>query len=463
MRKFAYTVFAALSFALAALADVSESAEPDFVVRTRSPKIFFVKAVELFRKIYPDPQLEMRASFALMPFGYPNFNGVSQKENTVICGFDIDSQNPVYVIGMKVDDDALINKTLTLQKLKTYKKGDFTFLPLNLGEKNPSPYVDSAHNAVLDKTRSFMEVEMNAKALRHFGKGKFSDMANDVEKAVARFDDDGEKLFLAATIILKKNSPVYKIVNSVRRQKIAKEAQFIPQDAELTIISKIKSPQESDALQAAAVKNIFPADFARKYEALSKKNDGTFAVAVNFGSRPQMTGVGATSLTSADIVNFAAENAKMEIKLASETVLVENSIFKLSDVECVETSFSNLPEEKTFACIVNGLSVTSSNREIFADTISKIKNSQTESPYPLRKYAADDSDLIAVVNNKSVLQMLLSKLGAKIRDDIDIGNSVISADIALGKIEIFAAINIRSLNYYSDFYRTLNRKNGSGK
>lgn len=68
-----------------------------------------------------------------------------------------------------------------------------------------------------------------------------------------------------------------------------------------------------------------------------------------------------------------------------------------------------------------------------------------------------------MVNNKSVLQMLLSKLGAKIRDDIDIGNSVISADIALGKIEIFAAINIRSLNYYSDFYRTLNRKNGSGK
>lgn len=251
MRKFAYTVFAALSFALAALADVSESAEPGFCRPHAFAENIFRKSRRALPKDLSRPATRNEGVVRFVPFGYPNFNGVSQKENTVICGFDIDSQNPVYVIGMKVDDDALINKTLTLQKLKTYKKGDFTFLPLNLGEKNPSPYVDSAHNAVLDKTRSFMEVEMNAKALRHFGKGKFSDMANDVEKAVARFDDDGEKLFLAATIILKKNSPAYKIVNSVRRQKIAKEAQFIPQDAELTIISKIKSPQESDALQAA--------------------------------------------------------------------------------------------------------------------------------------------------------------------------------------------------------------------
>ena len=81
MKRAAATILAVL--AIAASAVRADEIRPDFAIRTCAPKAFFEKVSRLFRKIYPDPKLEMQAAFALMPLGYPEFNGISRRANTV--------------------------------------------------------------------------------------------------------------------------------------------------------------------------------------------------------------------------------------------------------------------------------------------------------------------------------------------------------------------------------------------
>ena len=72
--------------------------------------------------------------------------------------------------------------------------------------------------------------------------------------------------------------------------------------------------------------------------------------------------------------------------------------------------------------------------------------------FPLKKYALDDSDFIVVLNNKSLLKRLLAELGIKIKEYAKIENTVISADIGLGKIRLYTSIDFQILRYYCDLY-----------
>lgn len=413
MKRAVATILAVL--AIAASAVRADEIRPDFAIRTCAPKAFFEKVSRLFRKIYPDPKLEMQAAFALMPLGYPEFNGISRRANTVICGFDTDTENPAWVVGMKMEDDSRTAAFLKSANLAVYKRDAFSYLPINFGKKDPSPYIDRAHALLPKKSGAAFEADICAQAFDRLTQGKCADWARDIENVFLRIDEDGDCLLLRATILLKKNSPTYEQVNKVRRQKNAPEAQFLPQDAELFVISKMKGG--FDGREIPAIGNALPADVSAKYGELLRHSSQAYSAAVKFGDAPKLLSVRATDAADAE--------------------------------PSVADGFS--------AGVKNGYCSLSNDGGMLAECLSKMSASESKTDFRLRRYAEDDSDLIVVLNNAAMLKTVLSKIGRELRDDAKINDSVASLDIALGKIDITVRADLDSLNHYCDFYRTLEK------
>ena len=413
MKKTAATILTAL--AIIASAVRADEIRPDFAIRTCAPKPFFEKVSRLLRKIYPDPKLEMQAAFALMPLGYPEFNGVSRSANTIVCGFDTDTENPVWVVGAKIDGDSRTAAFLKSAKLPAYKRDAFTYLPVNFGEKDPSSYIDRAHALLPKKSGAAFEADVCAEAFDRLTRGKCADWVRDVENVFLRIDEDGDCLLVRATLLLKKNSPAYCRVNKVRRLKNAPEAQFLPQDAELSVISKMKNG--FDGREIPAIGNALPSDVAAKYGELLKHSSQAYAAAIKFGNAPKLLSVRKTDVSDVEIASADGFSAGVK----------------------------------------NGFCALSNDGEMLARCLSEIASADPNADFPLRRYAEDDSDLIIVLNNAAMLKTVLSKIGRELRDDAKINYSVISADIALGKIDITARADLDSLNHYCDFYRMLEK------
>lgn len=132
----------------------------------------------------------------------------------------------------------------------------------------------------------------------------------------------------------------------------------------------------------------------------------------------------------------------------------KNRAAKIGGTACLATECPN--GSTVYSAVVNGLSVSSDDKNLFAEAVAKIKSARGQA-YPLKKYARDDSDFVAVLNNNALLKSMLGRIGASL-DKAAFENTVISADVGLGKIEITASIDIDSLNLYCDFLRL--SKNG---
>lgn len=76
------------------------------------------------------------------PFGYPDFGGISKRENAVVCGFATETENPVYVLGFKSDGNSRMEKTLAMRNVKPVKKGGYTFF--SLPTDADARYIDAA-------------------------------------------------------------------------------------------------------------------------------------------------------------------------------------------------------------------------------------------------------------------------------------------------------------------------------
>jgi hypothetical protein len=96
--------------------------------------------------------------------------------------------------------------------------------------------------------------------------------------------------------------------------------------------------------------------------------------------------------------------------------------------------------------------VSSTNIRDWKESIKKINARDNKKEFALQKYAFDDSDFILVLNNKSTLKRLLAELGVKIKEDIKIDDTVVSADIGLSKIKLYTSIDLQILKYYCDIY-----------
>ena len=451
----------AFAAAYAAFAAPIPAPEADFVLRTRAPKFLFSKLAELFRKIYPDPQLEMRASLALMNFGYPDFKGISTNDCAVVCGFNTDSEKPVYVVGIKMQPDSRIAEVLQMQKLKVHTKGDFSFLPVNAEGVDAGMFIEYAHGAAIKKTTAIAEVEMAAKQFDTFTKGAFAAAVPDIESVSARLDDDASHLIVSATIRLKKGSPLYENVNGVRREKNSAEAAFISQDAEISIILKSILPDTVKSIGKDIFKSFLTPEIAAECESLLCKSRGTFAASINFARTPQILGVSALKAEETKLANSV--NQKTAAHSAGDSIsadyAAESSALTADRCACAVAVASLGNAKNIYSAEADGYRISASDKSLLEHAAGRIKSQCQNRRFPLKKYASDDSDIVVVVNNKSIVRSLLTLLGGRLKKRADIADSVVTADIARGKIEILARIDIESLNYYGDFYRAINSKN----
>lgn len=441
MKKSFLITFLAL-FSLSALADIA----PDFTLRARAPKPFFEKISSLYRRIHPDPKLEMQAAFALMPFGYPDFGGISKRENAVVCGFATETENPVYVLGFKSDGNSRMEKTLAARNIKPVKKGGYTFF--SLPTDADARYIDAAFGEFSKVGHSLAEIDATPEAFNRLAKGAFGKYTADIESANVKIDADARTIKLCATVKLKKGSPLCNAVNEVRRVKEAEEAEFLPRDAEIFAITKAHVPDGIFDTQAA--KGVLPQRLAERIDSLRSKNAGTYAAAVYLGGTPKSLGIGATEMTERELLALAESEPEVSVLGLS----AKNRAEKIGGTACLATECPN--GSTVYSAVVNGLSVSSDDKNLFAEAVAKIKSARGQA-YPLKKYARDDSDFVAVLNNNALLKSMLGRIGASL-DKAAFENTVISADVGLGKIEITASIDIDSLNLYCDFLRL--SKNG---
>ena len=442
MKKSLLIIFLAL-FSLSALADIA----PDFTLRTRAPKPFFEKISSLYRRIHPDPKLEMQAAFALLPFGYPDFGGISKRENAVVCGFETATESPVYVLGFKSDGNSRIEKTLAMRNVKPVKKGGYTFF--SLPSDADARYIDATFAEFSKVGHSLAEIDASPEAFNRLTKGAFEKYANDIESTNVKIDADARTIKFCATVMLKKGSPLCNAANKVRRIKEAEEAEFLPSDAEIFAITKAHVPDEIFDTQAA--KSVLPQRLAERIDSLRSKNAGTYAAAVYLGSTPKTVGIGATKMTEHELLAVAESEPEVSVMGLS----AKNRAEKIGDTPCLATVCPN--GSTVYSAVVNGFSVSADDKNLFAEAAAKIKSPRSQT-YPLKKYARDDSDFVAILNNNALVKSLLEKIGASMDGKTAFENTVVSADVAMGKIEISASIDIDSLNLYCDFLRL--SKNG---
>ena len=447
MRKL-ICIFVSVIFSLELFADCNANVE----AHIRAPRQFFGKLAEIVRTVYPDPKLQIQTSFALMPFGFPKFNGISPTDDALICVYNIDSETPIIATALKLEENSTTLIEQALQGVcKIAKENGYLFVVFNANSDSQN-YIDATKKLISEKQiPQLANIKLDKIATKLLFRNDTNKFLNDVDFSILKITDNRTQLEVSLDLHFEKNSDSEKIVNAVKRLPVATETQFIPQDSELVAISKIKLPQDFPDIRKEVIDSIFAKNDADKIKDMYIKNDGSFAMAINFGKDLQMTSVGATMNSQADLLDFAKNNPS--IKYNANAIELVNKIDKANDIDFVESYISLTPDKKNYSAIENGYAVCTTNLDALQSVINKIKSHNNTENYPLCKYARDDSDFIVLLNNKSILNSLLAPTGAKIKDNANIENTIISADIGLGKIKIFTRVDLQVLKYYCDIYK----------
>ena len=446
MRKLT-CIFASIIFSLQLFGECV----PNIEAHIQSPRRFFYKLFNIAQSIYPDPKMQMQISFALIPFGYPCFNGISQTENALICVYDIE-ENPTITVALKTEGNAKPLIEQALQGVCTFQKENGYLIIAYSPKGDANRYIESTKKFIADKKISnFAKIKFDKVATKFLFKNNQSKIFDDIESGILKIDNDLTRIKLSLDFYFKKNSQTEKLVNAVKRDSCAEESAFIPQDCEISAISKIILPSNFPDLRKNVIDGIFAQDNAEKIKNMYLKNKGTFAMGINLGKNLQITSVGETTMTQQEFIEIAKNNSQINYG-PNNSLTIINNIKNIENNACVESYFSAIPTQKTYSSIASKYAVSSTNIDDWKESIKKINAYDNQKNFSLQKYASDDSDFILVLNNKSTLKRLLAELGAKIKEDINIDNTVVSADIGLGKIRLYTSIDLQILKYYCDIY-----------
>lgn len=154
MKKFA----AIIAFAAACCASLAAE-KPWFSASAQNPKEFFVKATDLMRKIYPDPQAEMALALSLSPLGYPNFDGVA-RENFGIAAFGSPA-DPLAFAAVKASEDSVLFKFAQQTNMRRFEKGGWLVVQIK-GDPSAdvSKYADETIAAASEKDGSMLSLRV---------------------------------------------------------------------------------------------------------------------------------------------------------------------------------------------------------------------------------------------------------------------------------------------------------------
>ena len=446
MRKLT-CIFASIIFSLQLFGECV----PNIEAHIQSPRRFFHKLFNIAQSVYPDPKMQMQISFALIPFGFPSFNGISQTENALICVYDIE-ESPTITVALKTEGNKQPLVEQALQGICTFHNQDGYLIIAYSPQEDTTEYIQSTKKYISDKKISnFAKIKFDKVATKFLFKNNQSKFLDDIESSILKIDNDLTRIKLSLDFHFKKNSQTEKLVNAVKRDNYAEESAFIPQDCEISAISKIILPSNFPDLRKNVIEGIFAQDNAEKIKNMYLKNKGTFAMGINLGKNLQITSVGETAMTQQEFIELAKNNSQINYG-ANNSLAIINNIKNIENKSCVESYISTLPSQKTYSSIERQYAVSSTNIRDWKESIKKINARDNKKEFTLQKYAFDDSDFILVLNNKSTLKRLLAELGVKIKEDIKIDDTVVSADIGLSKIKLYTSIDLQILKYYCDIY-----------
>ncbi len=419
---------------------------PNVVARFISPARFFRELSAIMREVYPNPKLELQAALSLMPFGYPNFNGISKKENLIVCVYNINTEQPVVVAALKMygEKEPVIAKTLDDKNNKIIKNDGYIFVIYN-ARNEWKKYLDVTAEKTKDKRiRKLAKIELDTHALKLALTNVDEKALNDIHRAILIIDKENSRAKISIEIEVKDESLLKKKIEKISRAKVSKEAEFIPQNGQISIISKASIPR--DLLDFTNITKLKQIDIG------SNLNE-TFALSANLGDPLKISSVGATKITNEEFLKTA--NDIPSIKLSNS---ISNEIVTLENVKCVKTSISKFTNEKIYSTIFNGYSVSTSNETDMINILNKISNAQTNAEYPLKKYVGADCDVIAVANTKAILESFIKPTGARIKDEATLANTFATINFNADKIQIFFSIDLDSLRYFVDCHIMTQKK-----
>ncbi len=445
MKKFITIISTTIAFSFFVFAQEQESMSitPNVVARFSSPAKFFGELSTIMREVYPNPKLELQASFALMPFGYPHFTGVSKKENSIVCVYGIDSQEPVIIAAFKTDGEKepVFAKTLSGGNRKIIKDGGYIFVIHNAKDKWEKYLDDTRKKTKEKKTQKLAKIYLDSNALKYILPNADKNILSDINCATLSIYKDNSRAKISAEIELKKTSALCKKIGEIESQPNYHESEFIPQDRQITIISKVALPIDIFKFIDCAQNQLSD---------ITAQKNGTFALSANLGKPLEISSVGATKMENNDILELA--------KKISDKNSISNETVKIGDVYCVKTSTTKFPKENIYSTIHKGYAVSTSNEIDMKNILNKISNAQRNENYPLKKYTSTDCDVIAVANTKAILKYFLAPTGAKIKDDANLTDNFATLKFISNKIKIFLSIDMDSLRYFADYYRMTRKK-----
>ncbi len=461
MKKF-FLVIISILFCITIFADTKISGSlqtPNIIAHIAPPAKFFASASEIFKAICKNPKLELQTSLTLMPLGYPKFNGISKTENALVCVFEINSQKPIIIVAIKKEGEqepAIIN-TLSSSNCKIENKNGFIFIVFNANND-----VEKYLNSILfelqkNETAKIAKITLDKDAIKYLLKNEYKEIVNDAQEATIKLNKNDTRATISLEIKVSKSSPTFQKLKEIKRERLSKEAALIPQDSQLSIISKTKIPSDFFELGKSASKNIFQRDFSENHISLASRNTETFAMSVNFGNPIQATSIGVSQATFSEMQSNVKDNLKIKCGENKE-ITISNISTKIDGVDYIETSFSNLPKEKMYSTIVDGFSLSASNKNDFVSSIKRISNFDKNADFPLRKYASIDADLIAIFNTRAILNNLLKSTGTMLKDEVKVSDNIITVNILENKIRIFAYLDFESLRYFGECRELIGKK-----
>jgi len=453
-------------FALAAsafCADAADAPECRAKLVMAPPKVFFTKLTDAMRRVYPDPETEMKFAFSMMPFGFPSFNGISESAPVVVCAFNT-PQAPTLLAVIKADENSNVSKLLAKStNPPATRVGDKIVVPVSAPDGvDMSGLPEAAAAAAKRDNADFLKLDSDGETLDKFFEGKEifpPKFFKDIERLLLNVASDRNGIVVHLSLDFKDGSGQAKFLQSVRRFKSGGEARLIPQDAAVCVISSLESGGGffGDPVFGAAANG----KYAEAWKTLASKSEGGFALASVFdGAKTAFVTASKTSASPADLAEFAKKFPRAQVELPAfksgdEKISVENSIESVEAIaDCLMSRFSAKGREikTSYAASADGWFVASDDKSLFAEAVRKAKMRGAEqAPYPLKKYAEADSDFTVILNNRAVFAKLLESLGVNFKGDIS--ETVLLGKVSGTRVSVRLELRFETLRAYADIIR----------
>jgi len=440
----------------AAPASAAQHGAPDAELRICAPKRLFAELTQIFRTATSDPQAEMRLSLALMFFGYPNFNGISQNADAAALFYGIDTDSPITAVALKTDGTS--KQPLALQALKSSQfevsqLDDYAVAVSGAG-KEFAAYAELAKAAAeKNKLSSLAEITLRKNAIGALPFAK-PQIFRDAESARVKISHEPPYLAVSLEIKFKEGTESFALAQSAGREKFLEEALVIPQRCDFAVISKTRSPNNS-AAYAEILSSFAPPEDAKKLSSLLGGGAGTFAIAANFGENLSFACAEKTAMAQADLEKLAREIAPLLRGASGESAAACENI-KIGEIPCVKTDFPEPLRGTLFSSVWRGYLLSACDAETLGGMLKSCESPAAD--FPLSKYARADCDIAAVLNNSSLIGKLLQKRGAKLKDGAQIDDTALYANASNGTLKIFTRIDLRILGCYLELFSREKKK-----